>query len=315
MKRRDFLKTGSLAAGAAAGLALPLNAFSKPQSAKRVLRIAHMTDIHVQPKGKAPYGMEAAFKAVHAEEGVDFILNGGDSIMDALGRTKSEVSEEWKLWHEILDSTLKLPMYNCLGNHDIWGWSLPKEPQKDPNYGKDWALDQFGMKGRYYSFDQGGWHFIVLDSMTHAKVRGYTALFGEEQLRWLREDLEGVNPQTPVCVLSHIPIICFCAFFDGDNEKSGRWNVPGAWMHLDGRQVKDIFKDFPNVKICLSGHIHLQDAVEYLGVKYLCNGAVCGGWWGGNYQEFPPAYVIVDLYEDGSSTHRVVPYAWQQGGK
>ena len=73
-------------------------------------------------------------------------------------------------------------------------------------------------------------------------------------------------------------------------------------------EFKNLFYQYKNVKLCLSGHIHLQDEVEYLGVKYLCNGAVSGNWWEGNYQEFPPAYAVVDLYEDGSVQSEYKPY-------
>jgi hypothetical protein len=48
--------------------------------------------------------------------------------------------------------------------------------------------------------------------------------------------------------------------------------------------------------------------MKYLGVKYLCNGAVSGSWWDGVYQEFPPAYVIVDLFDEGTSASQDIAY-------
>jgi 3',5'-cyclic-AMP phosphodiesterase len=74
-------------------------------------------------------------------------------------------------------------------------------------------------------------------------------------------------------------------------------------MHADARRIKDLFLKHPNVKLCLSGHIHLRDSLEYNGVTYACNGAVCGNWWQGNYQETKPGYAIVDLWNDG--THKI----------
>ena len=90
--------------------------------------------------------------------------------------------------------------------------------------------------------------------------------------------------------------------------KNNKWQIPGAWMHKDAKRLKDLFFQHKNVKLAMSGHVHLQDEVNYLGVKYLCNGAASGGWWGGNYQEFPPAFALVDLYEDGSSEHQIINY-------
>ena len=72
--------------------------------------------------------------------------------------------------------------------------------------------------------------------------------------------------------------------------------------------IKTLFRQHPNVKLCLSGHVHLADEVTYLGVRYLCNGAVSGGWWKGPYQEFGPAYAVVDLFEDGSFDHHLEYY-------
>jgi hypothetical protein len=84
--------------------------------------------------------------------------------------------------------------------------------------------------------------------------------------------------------------------------------VPGAWLHLDARRIKDLFHRHLQVKLCLSGHIHLVDRVDYLGVTYCCSGAVSGGWWDGPCQEFPNGYGLVTLYNDGSFDNRYVAY-------
>jgi Icc protein len=62
------------------------------------------------------------------------------------------------------------------------------------------------------------------------------------------------------------------------------------------------------VRLCLSGHAHQHERGDYLGVKYLCDGAVCGNWWSGDSMNFPPAYVVVDLYSDGSSDHTFIAH-------
>jgi 3',5'-cyclic AMP phosphodiesterase CpdA len=281
----------------------------RPPNRRRVLRIAHLTDVHVQPEQSAPEGMARALQhAQSLSDKPDIIFNGGDSIMDALKTDKARAKTQWQIWQSVLKNECSLPVVHCIGNHDVWGWKMKEKLIKhDQLYGKQWAMNEFGLATRYYSFDKAGWHFIVIDS-THAVKNGYVAKLDEGQFAWLQDDLKKTPAATPVCVLSHIPIICFCSFFDGDNEKSGNWQVPGAWMHIDARRIKDAFRQHPNVKICLSGHIHLQDEVTYLGVKYLCNGAVSGNWWDGAYQEFPPAYAVVDLYDDGSSESEYIPY-------
>lgn len=308
--RREFLRNTSATVGAAA--LLPVDAVAQPlpnPRRQRVLRIAHLTDVHVQPEKSAPDGMARALHhAQNLSDKPNLIFNGGDAIMDALKADQARTKTQWQVWQSVLNNECSLPVVHCIGNHDVWGWKMKEKLVKqDRLYGKQWAMDAFRLAARYYSFDRAGWHFIVLDS-THPAKNGYIAKLDEEQFAWLQTDLKNTPNTTPVCVLSHIPILCFCAFFDGDNEKSGNWRVPGAWMHIDARRIKNVFRQHQNIKLCLSGHIHLQDEVEYLGIKYLCNGAVSGNWWDGDYQEFPPAYVIVDLYDDGSSESEFIPY-------
>src|SRR6516165_3089427 len=60
-------------------------------------------------------------------------------------------------------------------------------------------------KGRaWYSFDQGGVHFIGLTNTLNFKA-GTLAGLGDEQLAWVKSDLAGVSRSTPIVVMAHIP--------------------------------------------------------------------------------------------------------------
>lgn len=303
--RRDFL-ISSAATGI--GLTLPIR-FSSNSAPKRSLRIAHLTDIHVQPEGAAPKGMARALESVHnLSDKPDLIITGGDQIMDALGADKERTEKQWREWQAVMkDSTI--PARHIIGNHDVWGWKNPALAT-EPKYGKVWAQEVLQLQKPYYSFNQAGWHFIMLDS-TFQNGLGYTAKLDETQFEWLADDLAKTSNDTPIMISSHEPLFCACAMLDGDNEKSGNWQVPGAWTHIDFRRIKDLFVKHKNIKLAISGHIHLVDRVDYLGVSYFCNGAVSGGWWGGNYQEFGPGYAIVDLFDDGSFTNEFHNYTWK----
>lgn len=257
---------------------------------KKGLRVAHITDIHLQTEGKSCEGLVECLDDVNSQD-VDLVLNGGDSIGDAFDATLQDAKDQWKNWNKILKN-YDLPIKHCLGNHDI---------RKE---GKDLALAELRLERPYYSFDKGGWHFVVLDSNTIIKDT-YKGQLDEAQWEWLVKDLK--KSKLPKLILSHIPILAVCVFYDGDNEKSGNWEVPGRWLHIDSRKLKDLFYK-NNVKLCLSGHIHLQDRVEYLGTTYICDGAVSGAWWGGSYQECPPGYGLLDLYEDGTFSHKYLTY-------
>jgi hypothetical protein len=128
-------------------------------------------------------------------------------------------------------------------------------------------------------------------------------------LHWLKNELNSIPSFKPVLIVSHIPILAACIFFDGKRFENNQWNVPGRWMHEDAYELKNLFLKHPNVKLAISGHIHLLDKVEYNGVTYCCNGAVSGAWWAGNYQQTKPGYAIIDLYADGRFTNQYTPYA------
>ncbi len=307
--RKDFLLTSAVAG---AGLLVPSSLLAAVSSnRKRVLRVAHITDAHVQPEAPAPNAMARCLHEIQSlADKPDLIFNTGDSIMDALGKDKNRVQQQWNVWNSTLKNESSMEIVNCLGNHDVWGWGTLAVKRTDPHYGKQWATEMYGMKNRFYSFDRNGWHFVVLDSMSH-KTLGYTAKIDEEQFEWLSEDLKKTPAETPVCVLSHIPILAACVFFDGQNLKGSNWQVPGAWMHQDSKRLKNLFTFHPNVKTCLSGHIHLIDKVEYNGVNYYCNGAVSGAWWGGSYHEFPPAFALMNFYDDGTLEREIVHYNWR----
>ncbi|MCB1193954.1 MAG: metallophosphoesterase [Leptospiraceae bacterium] len=307
--RKTFLASAGLIASSAFFNSSNLEAKNNKKSRKKVLRIAHITDIHIKPSQKAKKGLEKALHSIQSlKHPPDFILNGGDSILDSMFASKSTTKSLWKTFQSIIKEECSIPIYHCIGNHDVWGWGGKNSFKKDHLYGKSWVQEELNIKNPFYSFDRSNWRFVVLDSV-HPNNNGYIAKLDDIQYDWLEKILYKTNMESNVCILSHIPIICFCATFDGQNEKSGNWNIPGAWMHIDARKIKTLFTKFKNVKLALSGHIHLHDKVEYLGVKYLCNGAVSGAWWKGSYQEVPPSYSIIDLYNDGSSENYFIPYS------
>ena len=306
MNRRDIIKQMS-----ASAMALPINKLGTAQAApapkQRVLRLAHLTDIHMQPLVGAAKGFE---KCLHHVQNLankpDLIINGGDAIMEAHGRGQDSVRRQWKMYQHVLQCENALPIVSCVGNHDIW---CRQETQAAFQDGRQWAMDELQMIRRYYSFTQNGWHIVVLDSL-QPKADGswYTACLDDEQFHWLETDLKNTPAETPVLVVSHVPILAACVFFDGKRFAGEDWNVPSRWMHSDTVRIASLFHEYPNVKAAISGHIHLVDRVDYNGVSYFCNGAVSGAWWFGSYHHTPAGYAVIDLFDDGSVQNQYMSY-------
>lgn len=306
MKRSSFLRNIS---ALAAATAVSPGIIAEPSSKnKNFLKVAFITDIHVKPTETAENGMRKALKHVN-KLNPDFIINGGDSIMDALAADKAKTQAQWDVWHKVMNAENRLPIYHCIGNHDAWGWQV-KDPaiKNDPLYDKNWVVKEHKMSHRYYSFTQNKWHFIVLDS-AQENNGGYIARIDEMQFAWLENELKNTSANKFICIVSHIPIVSFCStmFFE-KNEPNGDFKTSRALLHTDVRKIKALFKPFKNIKACLSGHIHLQDEVNYLGIKYFCNGAISGNWWGGAFQEFAPAYAMFNFYNDGRIDREMVEY-------
>jgi 3',5'-cyclic-AMP phosphodiesterase len=305
MNRRDILKRAGLFSAAAIGAGKPN--FNFEDKRKLVLKIAHITDVHIRPESE--HNAMSRFK--HCLESVrkdrpDLILNGGDSVyaVDYDNITKDRVLELWKCWHDSIEIVKDIPMYSVLGNHDMW-W----KGKGDELYGKPGALKMLGLSNNYYSFDRNGWHFIMLDS-NHPQTAG---MLDDEQWHWFVNDVEQ-NKNKPTLILSHYPLLSCTGIVDNKPDMIGPFKVSGGYTHLDIMKFIEVFNRNPNIRVCLSGHIHLQDKVWYNNVQYLCNGAASGFWWepGDNgkssYKQTMPGYSLLHLYDDGHFEEEYILY-------
>lgn len=300
MQRRGALKTlGGLAL-------LPSIAFGKNiQNAKPVLRVAHITDVHLKNDLGAPAKFTRCLHHIQQQgPKVDMILNGGDIVFDMNKENMGAINAQWQLWHSTVKNECSIPIHYAIGNHDIW---LMEDSRGDAFYGKKYSLGQLRMQRAYYSFTQAGWKFIVLDSV-HLDVDStwYIGKLGDAQLAWLQQELEGNTAGMPVCILSHIPILTATLMVQ-DNIVN-KWEFLGGDMHTDVAKIISLFNRHQQVKLCLSGHIHLRDKVVYNNQTFICNGAVSGAWWKGNNRETAPGYGLIDLYADGTFEEQYVPY-------
>jgi hypothetical protein len=101
-------------------------------------------------------------------------------------------------------------------------------------------FDHDGQGRAWYSFDQGGVHFVALNNVLNFKM-GRLAAIGDEQLAWLGHDLAGVSHSTPVVVMAHMPL----------------WTIyePWGWGTADAGAAMALLRPFGSVTV-LNGHIH-----------------------------------------------------------
>src|SRR5689334_17434687 len=117
MKRRNFI--GSLSALSLATTLSPSTVAASAAKKKQELKIAWLSDTHVKPTETAETGMRKAFRHANKQQ-PDFIINGGDSIMDGLAADKAKTQAQWDVWNKVIKEENKIPVYHCIGNHDVW---------------------------------------------------------------------------------------------------------------------------------------------------------------------------------------------------
>jgi 3',5'-cyclic AMP phosphodiesterase CpdA len=201
-----------------------------------------------------------------------------------------------------------VPHYAAIGNHDVLGWhGRRRVAVDDPDLGKGIIINRLGLPGRYYSFDHGGWHFVVLDSIhpVDSPENGpvYEPRIGEEQLHWLAHDL-GRNTGKPTVVMTHIAAFCALGQINGDASAK----AISPMVLADTRDLRHILERH-KVKALLQGHSHIEEDYKFRGVWYLTSAAVSGCWWSGTWKGFSQGYTLLHARGEELSWERVV-YPW-----
>lgn len=213
------------------------------EAKEETLTFAIAADFHAPD---IPGGEErlTSFIKTAQDANADFIIELGDFCrLDSASKVYRD------LW-----ASFDGPAYHVIGNHDM------------DSYTPDEYVEGMGMPGRYYSFDQGNFHFIVMDGNNlydgeeyrhYSRANYYVDMkmreFADpEQLEWLKKDLASTDKK---CVLfSHQSI-----------EK----------VMANGADVRKILEDeneragFKKVVLAFSGHSHSNYTMDINGITYM----------------------------------------------
>jgi len=327
MTRRTFLGTvaaGSLVATLPAHGARRVQVQSPavvPPKPRGALRAVHMTDWHLMDQRDALRGIGAALDHALALR-PDLVLNTGDMLTHAMTRPLAEIRPDMDAIERAFARFDKVPTINTIGNHDVWGTLRAKSHATGDEalFGKRWWAQRFGQGQTYRCEDAGGWHIVALDSI-QPQDDGYITGLDDEQFAWLQRDLASNKPQRPVLILTHAPIVCAAVLLIDTGYRIGRSNIC-----MDAPRLVELFERHPNVRLALSGHMHMRDRVVFQGMTHVCGGAVCGNWWRPSDEHLtrrpgdpsqmrrPPraemGYGLLDLFPDGRFEYRYIRYPW-----
>jgi len=274
INRRAFLKTaGAGLIASAFPLSLVKLAFGA-DSPVQDFTFGYISDAHIQQiKGDKfvrnwDMGLIRAVREANLlTPRPDFFMFGGD--LAQLGK-----KEELDHGLEIM-SRLRGKVHYVTGEHDYY-----------LDLGEYWKSK---ISPLYYSFDHKGVHFVVLssiltyDNWIHknwgdpmqrmlAMARldnpdGSPFLVGEEQLTWLKKDLEKIAKAVPIVVFSHSPI----------QKIFKPWNF---WTD-DADAVQALLRPFEKVTV-IYGHVH---QIQYNQIGNISFHAVMATAWPWPYPE------------------------------
>jgi len=264
---------------------------------------AFLTDIHLQPEQNAVEGFQKAIDTIN-KLNPDFVLTGGDLVMDVLNQTYGRSDSLYNLYAETVKG-FNMPLYNTVGNHEVYGWHNDEEGiEAHPEFGKRMFEKRIGK--RYYSFDHKGWHFIILDAIYRSPEGRYIGKIDDEQVNWLKEDLQKLDKETPIAVSTHIPFITSrTQLAEGSLAASSRGSVI-----TNSRDVLLEFWEY-NLKLVLQGHLHfLEDIYINDDVHFITAGAVSGLWWR-NKPDSTPEEGFLLVHVNGEEVDwEYVDYGW-----
>ena len=161
-------------------------------------------------------------------------------------------------------SRIGLPFFQVVGNHDL-------DMRSGTDLGSTETFSRhFGP--RYYSFDRGLVHYVVLDNVFwHGS--GYLGYLDDDTLTWLAADLRRIERGAPVVVATHIPAL------GSDYRRRGLSSPDPGVATMNRETLYRLLEPFD--AHILTGHTHELEHVFEGGAHEHVVGAVCGAWWSG----------------------------------
>jgi 3',5'-cyclic-AMP phosphodiesterase len=307
--RRQFIQVAGSSAAVLLG-GSRIGGVKAAASEPQAFRFVHLTDIHVKPELRAEEGFRQCMKAVHElKPRPDFILTGGDLVMDVLEVPESRAKKLFDMYTSVCKDS-DIPFHNCIGNHDVFGWAKNGGVAPDHiSYGKKMAMERLGLEKTTYSFEHKGWHFCAVDDIQPSEEAAYEGGISEEDLHWLDGDLKAAGEKPKVMVL-HVPVIN-AAVYRGVNAKDNQPIQIGRGMVCcNAGPILEVIKKH-GVKLVLSGHLHENETITYAQTKFIGEGAVSGSWWKGPHVGNPEGFGVIDVRLDGTFEHQYQTYGWK----
>jgi 3',5'-cyclic AMP phosphodiesterase CpdA len=243
--RREFLKCMAWAGagtlwfmqgGVLQAQALTQEATS-PASADATFSFVQVSDSHIGFTKAPNPDVAGTFKA--ALERIDALAVRPDFIVHTGDLTHLSKPAEFDTVAQLMATSRTREAFYVPGEHDVIG-------DNGAEFFRRFKDKRANTPG-WYSFDHHGVHFVALVNVINLKAGGLGWL-GADQLAWLKDDLSGRSPETPIVVFAHMPL----------------WSLypSWGWGTDDAGEALALMRRFGSVTV-LNGHIHqIQQKVE-----------------------------------------------------
>jgi alkaline phosphatase len=270
--RRAFLKNGSLVLTAAT--LSPRTRFADDGAS--TLRVGLVTDLHYadKPPAGSRHYRETPDKLAEAAEHFgkhepSFMVELGDFI-DAADSVDAELGYLKRINRDF--AAICTHRHYVLGNHCVY--TLTKQE----------FLGGVEQKRSYYSFDSGGFHFVVLDSCFRSDGEPYGRKNFEwtdpnipaAEIEWLQADLKSTTKKTVVFAHQRLDV-------------SNHYGVKNC------ADVRKVLEDSGKVLAVFQGHSHKNDHKDIGGIHYCTLVAMVEGTGAENN-----GYSVMSLARDGT---------------
>lgn len=296
--RRDVLKA---AAGGAALLASPRLALGGGNDS---LRLVFYSDVHARTEWDTPLALAKAAAAINRVN-ADLVLCGGDLVTDGFqAPSEAAMTPRWNAYMAF-HNAIEGDIHCALGPHDMVA--------ADPDDGSPASPDpratfrtRLGTPKTYYSFDAMGYHVIILDSI---RISGdqyrFHGMIWPEEMAWLEQDLGHVATQTPIIVVTHVPLL---TSFYGATDGATIPARPNRVV-VNNVEVLELFRGH-NLHLVLQGHMHVKEMIRWRDTTFITGGALSGKWWRGPWHGTDAGFTVVTL-EGGRIDWDYVEYGWR----
>jgi Icc protein len=261
------------------------------------------TDIHVDTTKTSQQGFQKAIDTINQLD-PDFVITGGDLVMDALDAKYIEAVNLFKIYKN-MSSSIQVPVYNTIGNHDFFGvYDTSGTAINNPEYGTKMYENNIGEQYKYFEYK--GCHFFLLNSVKIALDEDYKyiGLIDSFQIEWIKSILQRIDTLAPIIISTHIP---FLTVWTEVNYNALQPNFKGIVVN-NSTEVLKLFENH-NLKLVLQGHLHYLENIKVFGIDFITGGSVCGNWWTGPHMQTEEGFLKIDV-KDNEFTWKYIDLEW-----